>query len=103
MPQFRIHRLKDQPRQNFRWAAHMSGASLVRPRDYEPGTELDARNCYDAWIALRGSAAALGVGDLLETESGELRIYKYVGFEEARWVAPESAREPAARAAGASD
>ena len=29
------------------------------------------------------------VGDLLASPGGELCIYKYVGFEEARWVLPE--------------
>jgi hypothetical protein len=29
------------------------------------------------------------VGDLLETEDGQLRICKYVGFEPAQWVLPE--------------
>jgi hypothetical protein len=29
------------------------------------------------------------VGDILETEDGQLRICKYVGFEPAQWVLPE--------------
>jgi len=29
-------------------------------------------------------------GDLLEAENGALRIYKFVGFEEAQWVLPEA-------------
>jgi len=29
------------------------------------------------------------VGDILEMDAGELRIYKYVGFEEAQWQVPE--------------
>jgi hypothetical protein len=29
------------------------------------------------------------VGDLLETETGDLRICKYVGFEPAKWFVPE--------------
>jgi len=28
------------------------------------------------------------VGDLLETDSGALRICKYIGFEAAEWVLP---------------
>jgi len=38
---------------------------------------------------LRESEQALEVGDLLGTEGGELRILKYIGFEEARWYVPE--------------
>ncbi len=35
MPSFRIHRLKDHLRQNFRSAPHLSGTASVKPRDYE--------------------------------------------------------------------
>jgi hypothetical protein len=38
---------------------------------------------------LRNSERSVGVGDILETPSGQLRICKYVGFEEARWFVPE--------------
>jgi hypothetical protein len=38
---------------------------------------------------LRESEQALEIGDVLETESGGLRICKYVGFEEAEWIVPE--------------
>jgi len=31
------------------------------------------------------------VGDILETELGEIQLYKYVGFEEAKWIVPEHA------------
>jgi hypothetical protein len=78
--------MKDGPRQNFRWAPHVSGAAQVKQKDYEPEVrELDASNEYAAWAMLRESDQALAVGDLLETEAGELRICKYVGFEVASW------------------
>lgn len=89
MPLFRIYRMKDGPRQQFRWAPHASGASLLKPRDFEPAGEVEAQSPYEAWTKLRGTSQALAVGDLLESEAGELRICKYVGFEEARWVVPE--------------
>jgi hypothetical protein len=38
---------------------------------------------------LRDSERSVSVGDVLETPSGQLRICKYVGFEEARWLVPE--------------
>ena len=52
---------------------------------------------------MRDSEEPLAVGDLLETEDGQLRICKYVGFEPAQWVLPEpkhhvqpdSVRQPA--------
>ena len=90
MPVFRIHRMKDTPRQQFRWAPHVSGAANVKQKDYEPSTEVEAENEYAAWALLRGSEAALQVGDILELPAGQLRICKYVGFEEARWFIPET-------------
>jgi hypothetical protein len=36
------------------------------------------------------------VGDLLEAGNGTLRICKYVGFETASWVIPESKAAPQA-------
>jgi hypothetical protein len=91
MPKFRIHRMKDGPRQNFRWAPHVSGAAQVKQKDYEPDVrEVEASNEYAAWAMLRESDRALGVGDLLETESGQLRVCKYVGFEVATWLVAEA-------------
>src|SRR5689334_18712653 len=89
MPAYRIHRLKETARQQFRWAPHTSGISTVKPKDYEPADMIEAASPYAAWIALRESEQALQVGDLLELEGVELRIFKYVGFEEARWYVPE--------------
>lgn len=97
MPPFRIYRMKETPRQQFRWAPHASGASQLKRRDFEPDGEVQAGSPYEAWAKLRGSARALDIGDLLESESGELRICKYVGFEEASWTLPE--QQPAAAAA----
>ncbi|HBY63412.1 MAG TPA: hypothetical protein DEH78_26610 [Solibacterales bacterium] len=89
MPSYRIHRMKDTPRQNFRWAPHTSGVTPVKPRDYEANGTVEESSPYAAWFLLRETERPLDVGDLLESDSGELRIYKYVGFEEARWVLPE--------------
>jgi len=96
MPVYQIHRMKDIPRQQFRWAPHTSGVTVAKPKDYEPGSTVDAQTAYAAWIALKGSDTALDVGDILESE-GELRILKYIGFEEARWFVPEPPvpKEPA--------
>jgi hypothetical protein len=89
MPQFRIHRMKEAPRQQFRWAPHVSGSANVKQKDYEPSGEVEAENEYAAWAALRGSERPLMVGDILELADGKLRICKYVGFEEACWVVVE--------------
>ena len=81
--------MKDSPRQQFRWAPHVSGVAHVKPRDYQDDGHVEAANEYEAWRALRGSDRPLAVGDVLETDAGELRICKYVGFEAAQWVVPE--------------
>jgi hypothetical protein len=81
--------MKDAPRQQFRQAPHVSGAANAKPKDYDPVDEVEAENEYAAWALLRGSERPLAVGDILEAPAGQLRICKYVGFEEARWLIPE--------------
>lgn len=95
MPRYRIHRLKDTPRENFRWAAHTGGLALVKPKDYELDQEVEAGTPYSAWKLLISEGRPLHAGDLLETYSGEgvateLRIVKYIGFEPAQWFLPEA-------------
>ena len=101
MQTYRIHRLKEHLRNQVRFAPHVSGTASVKPRDYQPaatGEDLvEAETPYAAFFALRDTAAPLEVGDLLEAADGSLRIFKFVGFEEAQWVLPE----PKAVAAGA--
>jgi hypothetical protein len=99
MPSYKIHHLRDHLRQYFRNAPHVSGAATVKPRDYVPGDAVEAKSPYAAFFELRASAAPLEPGDLLESEAGELRIFKFVGFEEARWVLPEPKAEAEANAA----
>ena len=81
--------MKEAPRQQFRWAPHVSGCASVKPKDYEQRGEIDAPNEYEAWKLLRDSGEPLEIGDLLETAEGQLRICKYVGFEPAQWIIPE--------------
>ena len=87
---YRIYRMKESVRQQFRWAPHTIGATIVKPKDYEPVHATDAAGVYAVWLQLKDSDTPLQIGDVLESESGELRIYKYVGFEEARWYVPET-------------
>ena len=95
MQVYQIFRMKESHRQQFRWAPHTSGVTILKSRDFEQVGEVTAEGVYDAWEALRKSDHPLEVGDLLENPSGELRIYKYVGFEEAKWFVPESkSQEP---------
>lgn len=88
MPNYRIYRMKESPRQHFRWAPHVSGAANVKRRDYDECGQIEAANEYAAWDQMRSTERPLDVGDLFETDSGELRICKYIGFEAAAWVLP---------------
>src|SRR5450755_1026752 len=63
MPVFRIHRMKEAPKQQFRSAAHVSGAANVKPKDYEAAAEVEADNEYAAWALLRATEQPLSVGD----------------------------------------
>ncbi len=89
MPDYRVFRLKDNLRQQFRWAPHLSGVTLVKPKDYEEADSLEAPSPYAGWHALRGTERELQIGDVLSIDGVELRILKYVGFEEAKWLLPE--------------
>jgi hypothetical protein len=101
MPSFRIHRLKDHLRQGFRFAPHLSGTASVKPRDYEMAdvsqadAVVEASSPYAAFFALREAPEPIQIGDLLECEDGSLRIFKFVGSEEAQWVLPEVKPDPA--------
>ena len=89
MPSYRIHRLKDHLRQSFRFAPHTNGRASVKPRDYEAGDMVEATSPYAAFFALKDSGRPLEVGDVLEYPEGTLRIFKFVGFEDAEWVVSE--------------
>ncbi|MGH9633170.1 MAG: hypothetical protein ACRD7E_33130 [Bryobacteraceae bacterium] len=91
--------MKESARQQFRWAPHTIGVTIVKPKDYEQINSLEASGPYAVWTALKDTHHALQIGDILETEGGELRIYKYVGFEEAQWAIPEVKPGPATVAA----
>ena len=94
MAVYRIHRLRDSVRQQFRWAPHTAGITTIKPKDYEGANTVEAQTCYAAWMALRGTEDALQPGDVLESETGELRILKYIGFEEAQWYVAEPKPAP---------
>ena len=89
--------MRDHARASFRNAPHTSGIAAVKPRDFLPMPEpleeantIDAASPYAAWHDLLGTDRALIIGDLLEAEGGELFLCKYVGFEKAQWVVPET-------------
>ena len=89
MATYRIYRMKETVRQQFRWAPHTIGVTVAKPKDYEQIHTVESHGVYGVWMALKDTEQALHIGDIVEGESGELRIYKYVGFEEAQWAVPE--------------
>ena len=91
MPSFRVHRLKDHLRQSFRFAPHLSGTASLKPRDYElvEDAVVRASSPYAAFFMMREAPTPIQVGDVLECEDGSLRIFKFVGIEEAQWILPE--------------
>jgi hypothetical protein len=91
MPAYQIYRLKEIPRQQFRWTPHTPGVAIVKLKDYQPGPVIQAASPYALWLDLRGGDQAIAVGDVIEQEGGPLRIFKYIGFEEAQWFVAETA------------
>jgi hypothetical protein len=94
MARYRIHRIKDTPKEAFRWTAHTGGLAIVKMKDYELGSEVEAATAYAAWRVLQTSDQPLRPGDLLELVTGDgsagtLQIVKYTGFDDAKWFVPE--------------
>jgi len=74
----------------FRWQAHTGGTATVKPKDYEVQGEFDAPTPYALWSKMKADGKDLCPGDVLETvkedgTQGELQIFKYIGFEPAKW------------------
>ncbi len=99
MPQYQIYRMKDGTREQFRWQPHTAGTTVLKPKDFEKETVVEATSEYAAWQRSREADAPLRIGDLLEIDGGPLRICKYIGFEDAVWFVPETAKTPGAGAA----
>jgi len=96
---YRAYRMKENVRQQFRWAPHVSGATVAKRKDYAEDVYVSAANEYEVWTRMRETGNPLQVGDILETETGDLKICKYVGFEQASWWIPEAKPEPEVAAA----
>src|ERR1700733_4418904 len=94
MPVYQLHRLKEAQRQHYRWAPHTSGLTTVKQKDYELAETVEADSPYAAWEKLRETDNPLQVGDILEGGDGQLRICKYIGFEEAHWFVQETVPHP---------
>ena len=91
---YRIYRIKETPREHFRWAAHTGGVAIVKQRDYDQGEIVEAASPYALWKTLAATESPLRPGDLVEIldENGiasSMQIAKYIGFEPAQWFVPE--------------
>ena len=98
MAAYRIHRIRETMKEQFRWQAHTGGAAVVKPKDYEVDGEVEAASAYALWNKMKVEGKALCPGDVLETvkedgTQGELEIFKYIGFEPAKWWLPEPKAE----------
>jgi hypothetical protein len=89
MPTYRIFRMKEQARLSFRAAPHTSGETAVKLKDYLEAESIEAVSTYEAWERLRATESPLEVGDILESELGGIKICKYIGFDDAKWIIPE--------------
>lgn len=94
MPRYLIHRIKQTPGEHFRWAAHTGGLAVVKMRDYEQAGAVEAATPYAAWKMLESENRPLHPGDVLECitadeTAGDLTIFKYIGFEPAKWHVSE--------------
>ncbi len=92
MARYRIHRIRESVKEQFRWQAHTGGAATVKPKDYEVEglEEVEALTPYALWTTMKAESKPLCPGDVLETVKedgtpGELQIFKYIGFEPAKW------------------
>ena len=95
MPRYRVHRIKDIPREHFRWAPHTGGIAVAKAKDYAPAEEMTAQNPYELWKLMAAGDHPLHPGDLLELlgeaesqSAPQLWIAKYIGFEPAQWFVP---------------
>ena len=94
MARYRIHRIRETVKEQFRWQAHTGGTATAKPKDYELDGEFEAATPYALWTAMKAEGKALCPGDVLETvredgAPGDLQIFKYIGFEPAKWWIPE--------------
>ncbi len=80
--------MKEQARLSFRAAPHTSGETAIKLKDYVEGELIEAAGAYEAWERLRASELPLHVGDILESELGAIKICKYIGFDDAKWILP---------------
>jgi hypothetical protein len=107
MAYYRIHRIRESMREQFRWAPHTGGTAVVKAKDYcEVESGAEAATPYALWSGMKSQGKDLFPGDLLETvrEDGtpvDLQVFKYIGFEPAKWWIAEPKPEQKVQLDGA--
>jgi hypothetical protein len=96
MARYRIFYLNDSRITARRESAPKPKGTLLQPRHYDDQGEIEAESPYDVWKRLQGEEAGqrgirtLGVGDAIETESREVLICNFWGFDRAQWISAET-------------
>ena len=109
MARYRIFYLKDSYVTARRESPPKPKGASLQPRHYEDLGEMEAESPYDVWERLQGEEAErrgirkLGVGDAIETESPEVLICNFWGFDRAQWHSAETLPETAADSASRSN
>ena len=70
MPRYRIHRIRESMKEQFRWLAHTGGTATVKPKDYEVGGESEAATPYALWMSPKADGNALCHGDVYRNCKG---------------------------------
>ena len=58
---YRIYRIRETLREQFRWQAHTGGTATVKPKDYEVDSEVEAATPYDLWNRMKLEGRKLSV------------------------------------------
>ena len=109
MARYRIFYLKDSQIAPRREGPPKPKGTTLQPRHYEEQGELEADSPYDLWGRLQGEEAEqrgirkLGVGDAIETESRQVLICNFWGFDPAEWRSAETHPEPGAESGSGND
>ncbi len=109
MARYRILYLKDAYITSRRESAPKPKGTLLKPLHYEEQGEMEAESPYDVWKRLQAEEAEqrgirnMGVGDAIETESGDVLICNFWGFDRAQWHSVEAHPESGVDAAKQSD
>ena len=91
MPRYRVLRLLPEHALKFREKPPRDPPYLLRESHYEAGVEVEAQTPYELWNKLQEQREtedpprAMGVGDAVCADGGELLLCNFWGFDPAAW------------------